>query len=225
MNGIYQILCLPSGKRYIGSAKKPRNRWHTHLWMLRHGKHHSIHLQRAFNKYAEGSFYFSIIENVVEFSCLREREQFWMNSYAGELYNQAPNAQTNIGVRKTSEQKERSASYHRGRIRSPITRSRMSAAMAGNTNGRFSARDTCGKGHLHSGENLYVYTVASGTSRRACKTCMIANNVAQNVRRARVADFIRGINTIFYDRYQISRKQKIHAFWLEGPPIPEPVAA
>ena len=58
-SGIYTITCTPSGRSYIGSAKDFAARWWQHRRALRDGKHHSIALQRAWNRYGEEEFVFS----------------------------------------------------------------------------------------------------------------------------------------------------------------------
>jgi group I intron endonuclease len=49
-SGVYQILCKPTGKIYVGSAVNLRGRWLNHRSSLRCGKHPNIVLQRAWNK-------------------------------------------------------------------------------------------------------------------------------------------------------------------------------
>jgi hypothetical protein len=52
--GVYQIINLTNGKRYIGSAANKRGfdqRWSIHRTLLFQGKHHSSKLQNAWNKY------------------------------------------------------------------------------------------------------------------------------------------------------------------------------
>jgi hypothetical protein len=59
--GIYCIFNKITKKRYIGSASGKhgfRARWRNHKWRLRNGKHHSLYLQNAWNKYGEDSFEF-----------------------------------------------------------------------------------------------------------------------------------------------------------------------
>jgi group I intron endonuclease len=58
-SGVYQILCVPTGKAYVGSAVNLAKRWQEHRWMLRRGQHHSQYLQRAWDKYGETAFAFS----------------------------------------------------------------------------------------------------------------------------------------------------------------------
>lgn len=55
---IYQIVRLGTSDCYIGQTVGLRKRKATHLGQLRRGKHHSVYLQNAFNKYGEGAFSF-----------------------------------------------------------------------------------------------------------------------------------------------------------------------
>ena len=56
--GIYAIEHKATGRAYIGSAKDFDSRWRVHRCLLRQGKHHSPHLQAAWNKYSENAFIF-----------------------------------------------------------------------------------------------------------------------------------------------------------------------
>lgn len=77
-SGVYQILCIPTGKIYIGSAVDPWARWGKHRSNLRRGTHHNFHLQRAWNKYGETNFEFSVLE-LVGTSDLLRAEQVWID--------------------------------------------------------------------------------------------------------------------------------------------------
>ena len=57
-SGIYEILNTANGKRYIGQAVNFAKRWKKHLTELRGGRHHSRHLQSAWNKHGETTFRF-----------------------------------------------------------------------------------------------------------------------------------------------------------------------
>lgn len=60
-SGVYKITNLVNNKIYIGSSKSLRGRKATHFSSLLKNKHHSIYLQRAFNKYGINNFNFDII--------------------------------------------------------------------------------------------------------------------------------------------------------------------
>lgn len=78
---IYQISFLWSDGVYIGSTIRSSNqRRLEHLFLLRRNKHHSKHLQYAYNKYGEDSFVFSVIEYVeANFMLAREQFHIWRN--------------------------------------------------------------------------------------------------------------------------------------------------
>jgi len=50
-----------------------------HLNSLRKNKHHSIHLQKAWNLYGESVFVFRILEKDVPREIIRKREKYWIN--------------------------------------------------------------------------------------------------------------------------------------------------
>lgn len=56
--GVYRITCSMTGRVYIGSSLSIRKRFGEHKGALRNGKHHSLLLQRAWNKYGEAAFEF-----------------------------------------------------------------------------------------------------------------------------------------------------------------------
>ena len=60
--GVYEIVNKVNNKRYIGCSKNIKERFINHLNSLKKNKHHSIKLQRAWNKYKEDSFEFNILE-------------------------------------------------------------------------------------------------------------------------------------------------------------------
>lgn len=179
---IYQIAVKGNDRRYIGSALSFGARRSAHKWMLNAGRHHCVALRKAVRRHGIESVEFSIIE-VVDGQNLIEREQFWLDRNAGQLFNTLTCAIGPKGRKKTPEEAEKSARHHRGKVVSAVTRDRLSAAMKGNTNGRFSARPFCGKGHPMTGNNVYLYRIASGSMRRACRICQAENNAKQSERR------------------------------------------
>ena len=60
--GIYQILNLNNGKRYVGQSRQVDQRIKNHIRKLRKNKHKNNILQRAWNKHGEKSFLFQVLE-------------------------------------------------------------------------------------------------------------------------------------------------------------------
>lgn len=80
--GIYRILNTKNNKMYIGSSEDLDKRKTNHFGMLKRNKHHSIHLQRAYNRTinAQQVFIFEILEYCNE-EILLERENYYLNYY------------------------------------------------------------------------------------------------------------------------------------------------
>lgn len=119
-SGIYQIRNLVNGKVYVGSAVDLKHRWQLHIQQLRENRHHSIKLQRAFNKYGEDNFIFEVIELIEDKSTLLQREQFFMNKFnvVNEGYNICPIAGSSLGVKRSEECKRKIGAIHKGKIMS-----------------------------------------------------------------------------------------------------------
>lgn len=102
--GIYQIVNTKNNKRYIGSAWDLSRRKSDHFSMLRTNCHHSIYLQRSYDKYGKDSFKFEIIlycpKNNVENRMLLEQK--CIDSCKPE-YNMNPNALSSQGAKRRPE--------------------------------------------------------------------------------------------------------------------------
>jgi len=132
VSAIYSI-SLDDGRCYVGSAVDYKCRWRVHLHSLRKGNHHSMKLQRAWNKYGEGRFKFSVIEEC-EVTALIDREQFWIDCLK-PFFNIAKIAGSSLGVRHTEETKKKLSKIasvaQLGRKHSDEERAKRSAALKG----------------------------------------------------------------------------------------------
>jgi group I intron endonuclease len=100
---IYRIVNVSNGHCYVGSETKHGSRWRNHLYRLRNKKHHSVILQRAFNKYGDNSFRFEIIEEVEgDNAALLTREQHYIDTLNPE-YNCCRIAGNTSGIKRTDE--------------------------------------------------------------------------------------------------------------------------
>jgi group I intron endonuclease len=77
-SAVYAIRNLVTGKVYVGSSIKVKERFATHKRSLGRGHHGNEYLQRAWNKYGASGFVFEILERCAA-SVRLEREQYWIN--------------------------------------------------------------------------------------------------------------------------------------------------
>lgn len=107
--GVYKIKNKINDKLYIGSSVDINLRFKAHLNSLRNNKHKNIYLQRAWNKYGEENFEFSIIECVENIDSLIEVEQKYLDgfkSYSKENgYNICTKAGNTLGYKHSEETK------------------------------------------------------------------------------------------------------------------------
>lgn len=113
--GIYEIVNLVNGKRYVGSAVRFDRRWYEHQKFLRSGGHHSRHLQNAWRKYGADAFAFRALL-VCEPSMLLFYEQRAFDALVPE-YNVSPTAGSSLGVKFTEQTKAKIAAKALGRKR------------------------------------------------------------------------------------------------------------
>lgn len=147
MGGIYKITNIQNNKIYIGSAHNFRERWARHKCQLNSQKHHSKHLQRAWNKWGEKNFKFEIIEEC-EDAVLLEREQYYLDTlkpFSPNGYNESKKATNcvlygenngmygkkgkdnpNFGRKNTDETKRKMSESAKGKKRSEKTKKKLS---------------------------------------------------------------------------------------------------
>lgn len=83
---IYKIRNVVNQKFYVGSTTNMYERTRNHRTRLRRGRHHSRHLQAAWNKYGEECFVFEVVEEVADVSRLQEVEDRWLAEHVGKPY-------------------------------------------------------------------------------------------------------------------------------------------
>jgi group I intron endonuclease len=104
-SGIYKIQSVVDPTRvYIGSAVDIKRRWYFHYKQLREGKHHSIKLQRHYDKYGKDDLLFTVIEFCDKKDTLI-REQVYLDDLA-PYFNICLVAGSSLGIKRTELQKE-----------------------------------------------------------------------------------------------------------------------
>lgn len=131
--GIYQIVNLINGKRYIGSAVNFEQREISHFNTLIMQIHKNKYLQRAYNKYGKENFKFELIlycdkENLIFY------EQRAIDAYDfKKLYNISKTAGSNLGMKFTEEHKRKIGNANRGKKHSEESIRKSSQANKGRT--------------------------------------------------------------------------------------------
>tara|TARA_R110000824_G_scaffold157881_1_gene331445 strand:+ start:264 stop:905 length:642 start_codon:yes stop_codon:yes gene_type:complete len=110
--GIYQVLNLVNGKRYVGSASRLDTRRNTHWCQLRGGYHCNKHFQSAWNLYGEQAFRFEVLL-VCDKENLLLYEQRFLDTWNPE-YNKCPTAISSLGSICSEETKQRISRAKKG---------------------------------------------------------------------------------------------------------------
>lgn len=129
--GIYKIENTLTKDCYVGSSVNIKNRWSRHTKDLKNNKHHCRYLARAVSKYGFENFKFEILLELADHSNLLKWEQIWMDALK-PVYNTAPIAGSNIGVKHSQETCEKLSKRMRGRPKSPEHIEQMRQRMIGN---------------------------------------------------------------------------------------------
>jgi group I intron endonuclease len=148
--GIYSIVG-PKGKLYIGQTYSFSRRWSEHKSALRGNRHHSISLQRAWNKYGESNFHFEPMFVLPE-SCRDIEEQKLFDLLGRGLYNSSLNVKApSRGVKASLETRKKMSASQKGRSRRPMseeTKQKISASRTGKYKGEnsphFGVKKTAG---------------------------------------------------------------------------------
>jgi group I intron endonuclease len=124
--GIYCITQKSTGRRYIGSTSVGfYQRWKRHLKELKRLKHHSLFLQRAWDKYGSEDFVFEIIETHEILTDknnqgLLDLEQHYLNTFKPE-FNVSPSAHNRKGVKASKETRIKISSARKRQAKRPCS--------------------------------------------------------------------------------------------------------
>lgn len=109
-SGIYYIKCLKNNKYYIGSAVNISYRITRHIKSLNNKKHHSVHLQRAWNKYGKDEFEFGVIEKFEYNDKILNLETFYIQKYRSSErrygFNIYKDARSRLGFKHSDKTKK-----------------------------------------------------------------------------------------------------------------------
>lgn len=133
--GIYAIRHVRSGKLYIGSAVDFWARWKGHRLDLCKRKHHSRHLQHAWDKYGADAFVWEILEAVDWDIDLIPTEQRYLDDLQPWRrkvgYNVCSIAGSVLGIKHTPEQRASKSARQKGHAVSDETRAKIGAKKKG----------------------------------------------------------------------------------------------
>lgn len=165
--GIYQILNLINGRSYVGSSCVCVFwRVSSHIRELRNNRHKNTHLQRAWNRYGEGSFCIRVLEVMPSWigtlgkptmrSYVERREQSYidLNVRIGG-YNLCPVVGSRFGSTMSEDAKEKIGKAFRGKPLSQSHKDKIREANLGQGRGRKLPKEVCEKmSHSRKGRKL-----------------------------------------------------------------------
>lgn len=198
--GIYKIINKTTSDIYIGSTTNFNSRWIKHRKALNKGKHHSIILQNAWNKYGENDFEFHIIEKIRDIrSRLTEREQYYLDTL-NPKYNICRTAGCPY-----------STNYWKGKKRSEETKVKISITLSGQKlsserKHKMSLARKGKKGKPHT-EKTKLRLSAAQKGKKLSKETKQKQSIAGKKRWAKWREE-RGINIVVRDSYAVAAKKR-----------------
>ena len=120
-SGIYKIENILTKDCYIGSTINLKSRKFRHFKDLKNGNHHSIILQRAYNKYGEDNLKFIVLEKDLLKENLLQREQYYINTLS-PLYNICRIAGSPLGIKHSAESNDKKREYTRKNMHTILPR-------------------------------------------------------------------------------------------------------
>ena len=174
-SGIYVIKNLSNSKVYVGSAVDIRRRVQGHIRDLTNNKHHSVHLQRAWNYHGVRSFALEVVEEV-EIIELIQKEQFYMDKLRAANkrhgYNIYPMAGSALGVKHRAAVRAAMSRRRKGHRHSEKTKQNMSEAQFE----RFA-----GKGHSESTKKKIAARAFGRTVRTETRKKIAKSNAVESI--------------------------------------------
>ncbi len=136
IGGVYQIRNVQTGDRYVGRAISFARRCQEHRTLLRGGRHTSIYLQNAWNKYGEQAFVFEPLLLCLPDEAIRIEQKLLDRGTARYNLSRSAVSQVRAGEKRDPEIVKKIATANRGKRRTPEQCARMSAALTGRVSPR-----------------------------------------------------------------------------------------
>lgn len=130
LSGVYIITNTANGKRYIGSSVDIHRRWITHVRDLRKGLHGNQVLQRAWVKYGESSFEFTILLVCTKDDTLLH-EQRYLDEEKPEYNICLSTTASMLGVSMSDATKQKIGNANRGHVMSEEQKLKLSEVHKG----------------------------------------------------------------------------------------------
>ena len=111
--GIYGIINTVNGHIYIGSSRNIMSRWRQHRKHLNMQIHHSLYLQKAWNKYGSSSFALKPLLYINDLNKLIFFEQIFLDKLKPQ-YNVAKIAGSVLGIKRSAEFKNHLSNLKKG---------------------------------------------------------------------------------------------------------------
>ncbi len=153
-SGVYEIVNVQNGIRYVGSTSNLEKRKIDHFAGLRHGRHENAYLQHEWNKYGKNAFEFSVVVECPPTDMItREQERIDLYDFES-LYNLSPTAGSQKGRKHTPEARQKMMGNQNalGSVRSAETRAKISAAKSNPSPETRTKISTAGMGRVVSAE-------------------------------------------------------------------------
>ena len=150
MKCIYAIKNKINHKMYVGMTNNYKKRIEYHLYELKHNKHHSQKLQRAFNKYGEENFEFCVLLEVDKMEGLELKEKEFIEKYdtykngynCSEGGEKLPNYKQPETTRQALLKRNKGNKYSLGMKMPQSAKNKISKKNSGRNNGMYGRKHT-----------------------------------------------------------------------------------